>query len=104
MKFKSGDKIRTTKNLTGKIDKTSFNSMLQDWEYYVIWDHMPGLYPTKYSEAEGDSEWTLIEQDLATGMLTPWSHSTYCTHEYVDCGFQFTKMVCKKCNKLKEGQ
>lgn len=62
MNFKKGDRIRSTETgFTAKVDGTSFNSIYQEDEVYVTWDHMPEKGSCGYSISDVASAWMKID-------------------------------------------
>jgi hypothetical protein len=126
MKFKAGDTIRVIENgLVGKIVGTSFNSMYQQQEYVVKWPGVP--YEESYPIDECDSIWELEPCPVVNTLFTAakaiikinGTEVAYCNdikvsvdapkcngydHTWVECGFHFTKTVCKYCDFEKEKQ
>lgn len=102
MKFKTGDYFEVPSNgQRGLIRGISFNSIHSYAEYIVEWDSRPG-FESSYLVEDGDALWEFI-----TGPAPFYPHNAHfkektrdlpCTHEWVDVGFQFSRLVCKKCN------
>lgn len=60
MKFVPGDNFRVTENgLTGTVVRLSFNSVFQEHEYVVKWDHLPTKEEC-YSASDADLIWEKI--------------------------------------------
>jgi hypothetical protein len=116
MKFSVGDRIRVISNGSlGKIIATDFDITTRQPEYVVLWESgKTNQYPTD----DCDRIWELDPQaplPQGWGATQGW-HGTdfslmgkedkggkqaacnYFDHEWVDVGFSFTKLVCKKCN------
>lgn len=72
------------------------NGMLEWWDYLAASSTTDGavLVGTNLGVA-----WLSPNGQITLGQAAPDSHSG-CDHEPVDVGFQFSKIVCKKCNKV----
>lgn len=116
MKFQKHDIFRVSQNgLQGEIVDISFNSIHQENEYIVKWDHH-GRYES-YPTNECDPVWELVSRTSYikgnqsiefTPIEITMSNSVKveCNgyHTWIDVGFHFTKEVCKHCNVEKHGR
>lgn len=123
--FKVNDKFRVKENdLTGVIKGVSFNSIHQEWEYYVIWDHQwQHKNEYCYTASEADNLWEKISEIAAGGAgqayvnqdpdllpkgyagidfaFIPKEDKKQCQHKWVEVGFHHTKTVCYHCDMEK---
>lgn len=99
-KFKAGDKFKAKDTgHTGTVQGVSYDYSSNTDDYRIEWDHVPGVH--YYQAHDVDTDWEKIIS-LPTGASPyTWDYKVGCDHEWVDVGFHFTKMVCKKCDKDK---
>lgn len=123
MKFHPDDLIQVKENgLKAKVIYTSFNAILQEWEYNIAWETASSLFKGtvhSYAASEVDDIWEKIGVDTSSGartitlpegnpykdLLEQWNN-TYrpkkeCDHKWVEVSFAHSKMVCFHCNMEK---
>lgn len=126
--FKTGDRIRVKdRGHEGLIAGVSFNSIHQETEYYVIWDHFQKCGQVCYNASDVGDMWQqignlkdAIEADaVGKGYVDqdgelPKGNDIYrykvqytyedkkeCDHKWVEVGFNHSKIVCYHCDKEK---
>lgn len=128
--FKVGDRIRVKeKGHMGTINGVSFNSIQQEWEYYLTWDNFKDKGQICYMASDVGDMWSIvgkiadaldagivfsepgkgyINQDGDTylpsgipGVHPGESLKKECDHKWVEVGFMHTKTVCYYCDKEK---
>lgn len=63
MSFNKGDRIRVKENgFLATVKGVSFNSIHQEWEYYVIWDNMPDKGECCYTANDVGDLWEKVAQ------------------------------------------
>ena len=118
MKFKPKQSFYVIESgLKGKIIAISFNSIYQQEEYVVEWNHESGIHQT-YEINECDPIW---EHDVAcpvvdtynvmvknavnsipiSTIINPEIMCNAYNHDWVDVGFHHSKIVCKVCDRVK---
>lgn len=114
-KFYNGDRFEVKDSgKQGTIIGTSYNSILNESEYYIEWDYFPGQ-KFCYAVDDVDNIWEKLGELHDANVKTPYSwdmhdhgvslpsgisvEKTECEHNYVDIGFNYPKMVCSKCDK-----
>jgi hypothetical protein len=100
-------------------DKTSKEFNLDDFKAkafmtdkitkITVWDTYFPVYYKNWTSFISDNSWfsnngwlvgtEALPQGTAIFGEDKLRNQDLCAHEYVDVGFQFTKMVCKKCDK-----
>lgn len=130
--FKVNDKFRVIPNgFVGIIKGVSFNSIHQEWEYYVEWERYPNQGPFCYVAQQADDLWEKISEIAAGGAGSGYVNqdpdiikldadsgpfavtlppgriefkpliSKQCEHKWVEVGFHHTKTVCYYCDMEK---
>lgn len=124
--FQKGDRIRVKENgLTAIVSGTSFNSIHQESEVYVIWDSFKNKGECCYMTAEVKDLWEKIDSiagqqvvgldyapadtndrtvKLPEGVSIPYkldNAKVACDHKWVEVGFMHTKTVCYHCDMEK---
>ena len=66
-------------------------------EFYTADDVLSGV------EVKPEGTYTQLLRYFTLSSIEPENNEqkqeTYCTHDYIDVGFHFSKFVCKKCDK-----
>lgn len=122
--FKVNDKFRVKENgFSGEVKGVSFNSIHQEWEYYVEWERYPNQGPFCYVAQQADDLWEKISEIAAGGAgqayvnqdpdllpkgytgidfaFIPKEDKKQCQHKWVEVGFHHTKTVCYHCDMEK---
>lgn len=74
MKFSKGDRIRVKdRGHQGTVKGVSFNSIQQEWEYYILWDSFPEKGECCYMASDTDDLWNKIDSiaDAQVNHLLP---------------------------------
>lgn len=104
-KFKAGDRIRVIDNdKTGEILEVDYDWITHQDEYTVIWDAFMHTGSCIYPSRAADVAWELETPRSGVTRLSAGSNSIMnqgCQHEWVDIGFNFSKIICKKCDIAK---
>lgn len=114
-----GDRFEVIENgLTGVVNGVSFNSIQQEWEYYVTWDSFPNKGQVCYMVDDTKDLWKKID-DIADALPKGYvdqdreerfknqylgefpKEKKECEHKWVEIGFTHTKTVCYHCDKEK---
>ncbi|NJO48189.1 MAG: hypothetical protein HC840_00575 [Leptolyngbyaceae cyanobacterium RM2_2_4] len=121
----AGDRIRVKdRGHLATVKAASFNSIHQEWEYYVIWDGFPEKGECCYMASDADKLWEKIDEiaDAQINHLLPHGFglgksyvnqdpdlyhagiipNKECDHKWVEVGFNHTKTVCYHCDKEKQ--
>lgn len=113
--LKSNDRIETDSGQTGTIKGVSFNSIEQEWEYYVLWDAFPEKGECNYKVDDVKDLWQKIDdiaEALPRGYVNQDPDAVFknqylgefpkekkeCDHKWVDIGFTRSKIICKICD------
>lgn len=104
LKFKENDRFYTknendpNREKKGTIKKVSFNSIYQDWEYVVTWDHMNGEF--SYESVEAERYWNKSNEISQSTVYSELSNK--CTHKWrTYVGFTDSFDYCEKCGNKK---
>jgi hypothetical protein len=109
--FKALDRIRVKENgFIATIHALSFNSIYQEMEYYLLWDHFPDRGLCCYMASDVDSLWEKVaaikeEVNLHLPQGIEWipleidirNVKVACDHKWVNASLLFEKMVCYHC-------
>jgi hypothetical protein len=115
MTFKKGDRIRASDTgWTATVDGTSFNSIYQEDEVYVTWDHMQDKGSCGYAISQILGSWVKensVPQAMYVGIDFAYADvndrsveleiKKPCQHKWVEVGFTHTKTVCYHCDAEK---
>lgn len=107
LKFSAGDRFEVQSSYDpnfkqrGTVKSISFNSIHQDWEYVVEWDHTPGEHGYECIEAERLWEKSFDAKPINSAYTfhTVENTSDECTHQWAQyVGFTDFYEYCKKCD------
>lgn len=121
--LKANDRFEVKENgLTGTVNGVSFNSIQQEWEYYVTWDSFPNKGQQCYMVNDVKDLWQKLDdiagalpqgyvnqdpdwkgQSRPNPLSSPvFKDKTSCEHKWVEVGFTHTKTVCYHCDAEKQ--
>lgn len=131
--FQKGDRIRVKENgLTAIVSGTSFNSIHQESEVYVVWDSFKNKGECCYMTADVKDLWEKIDSIagqqvvgldyapadtndrlprglnssspdfMSHGVMPGEATKKECQHKWVEVGFMHTKTVCYHCDMEKQ--
>jgi hypothetical protein len=124
MNFQKNDRIKVKeRGHMATIDGVSFNSVHQEWEYYVTWDNFPEKGSVCYMAADVGDLWEKVAEIKDAHILSGhgpgkgyvnqdpdslppgymgidfgYEQKKECKHEWVNASLMFEKFVCKHCD------